>query len=380
MKKSIENQSYKFLLLREEALTTQTEIGKRFLELTTELQNRGFNFILSTSYYDSENVVTVEKDIDVLLIDWSPSSNEETEKNLISLIKKLHKTQKNVPVFLFSEKLGIDSILSGETLENIDENVLILQEEIAFISERISRAVIKYRDNLLPPLAKAIFNYNKVAEYSWAAPGHQSGVGFSKNAIGRKFFDFYGENLFRTDTGIERTSLGSLLDHTGAFLESEKNIARIFGADRSYNVLVGTSASNRTIMQACLTDVDIALTDRNCHKSIEQGLILTGAKPVYMIPTRNRYGIIGPILPKEMTQEAVLQKILVSPLIEEQFKKNNPEYTVVTNCTYDGIVYNAAKVEENFEPFINRIHFDEAWYGYARFSPLYENQIGRAHV
>ena len=375
MKKSIENQSYKFLLLREEALTTQTEIGKRFLELTTELQNRGFNFILSTSYYDSENVVTVEKDIDVLLIDWSPSSNEETAKNLISLIKKLHKTQKNVPVFLFSEKLGIDSILSGETLENIDENVLILQEEIAFISERISRAVIKYRDNLLPPLAKAIFNYNKVAEYSWAAPGHQSGVGFSKNAIGRKFFDFYGENLFRTDTGIERTSLGSLLDHTGAFLESEKNIARIFGADRSYNVLVGTSASNRTIMQACLTDVDIALTDRNCHKSIEQGLILTGAKPVYMIPTRNRYGIIGPILPKEMTQEAVLQKILVSPLIEEQFKKNNPEYTVITNCTYDGIVYNAAKVEENFEPFINRIHFDEAWYGYARFSPLYENHF-----
>lgn len=375
MKKSIDNQSYKFLLLRELSLTNETEIGKRFLQLTNELENRGFNFILSTSYSDAEDVVTVEKDIDILLVDLSKTSEQDNNKKLVSLINTLHKTQKNVPVFLFTEKIGVGSLLDGDILSNINENILILQEEISFISERISRAVIEYRDNLLPPLAKAIFNYNKVAEYSWAAPGHQSGVGFSKNALGRKFFDFYGENLFRTDTGIERSSLGSLLDHTGAFLESEKNIARIFGADRSYNVLVGTSASNRTIMQACLTDTDIALTDRNCHKSIEQGLILTGVKPIYMLPTRNRYGIIGPILPEEMTQEAVRQKIIDSPLISEELKNNNPEYTVVTNCTYDGIIYNAKKVEENFELFINRIHFDEAWYGYARFSPLYENHF-----
>ena len=65
-------------------------------------------------------------------------------------------------------------------------------------------------------------------------------------------------------------------------------------------MLVGTSGSNRTVFQACLTDKDTALIDRNCHKSIEQGLILTGAKPVYMTPTRNRYGIIGPILPDQM--------------------------------------------------------------------------------
>ncbi len=108
----------------------------------------------------------------------------------------------------------------------------------------------------------------------------------------RIYHDFFGENLFRTDIGIERVAVGSLLDHTGAFGECEKNAARIFGADQSYSVVVGTSGSNRTIMQACMTDEDVVVIDRNCHKSIEQGLILTGAKPVYMTPSRNRYGII----------------------------------------------------------------------------------------
>ena len=213
----------------------------------------------------------------------------------------------------------------------------------------------------------------KVAEYSWAAPGHQGGVGFTKTALGRRFFDFYDENLFRTDTGIERTSIGSLLDHTGAFLEGEKLVAEIFGADRSYNVLVGTSGSNRTILQGVLTDEDVALVDRNCHKSIEQGLILTGAKPVYMKPTRNRYGIIGPILPAEMNKEVVAEKIKVSPIVPEKLKGLDPIYTVVTNCTYDGVCYNAKKVEDIFQEYVERIHFDEAWYGYAKFNEIYKD-------
>lgn len=122
--------------------------------------------------------------------------------------------------------------------------------------------------------------------------------------------------------GIERTSLGSLLDHTGAFGESEKYAARVFGADRSWSVVVGTSGSNRTIMQACMTDNDVVVVDRNCHKSIEQGLMLTGAKPVYMVPSRNRYGIIGPIYPQEMQPETLQKKISESPLTKDKAGQN----------------------------------------------------------
>ena len=103
-------------------------------------------------------------------------------------------------------------------------------------------------------------------------------------------------------------------------------------------------------MQACTKDNDIVLADRNCHKSIEQGLILGGGLPIYMTPTRNRYGIIGPILPSQMTKEAIREKIESNKLINEKKQQDkNPVYSVVTNCTYDGVTYNAVKVENLLE-------------------------------
>src|SRR4029077_8604433 len=142
----------------------------------------------------------------------------------------------------------------------------------------------------------------------------QGGVAFTKHPAGRAFFDFLGENSFRIDMGIERGVLGSLLDHTGPIAESETYAARVFGAHRSYTGVVGTSGSNRSIMQACMTQDDLVILDRNCHKSIEQGLMLTGARPIYMVPTRNKYGIIGPISPEQMEPAALRDKAASSPL------------------------------------------------------------------
>src|SRR4029079_3387017 len=155
---------------------------------------------------------------------------------------------------------------------------------------------------------RALAVYSQLREHSWSAPGHQGGIAFTKHPAGRAFFDFFGENMFRTDMGIERGVLGSLLDHTGPVAASERYAARVFGAHRSYSGVVGTSGSNRSIMQACMKTDDLVVLDRNCHKSIEQGLMLTGAPPVYMVATRNRCGIIGPISPKEMQAETIQAK------------------------------------------------------------------------
>ena len=171
--------------------------------------------------------------------------------------------------------------------------------------------------------------------------------------------------------GVERGQLGSLLDHTGPVATSERYAARVFGAHRSYSGVVGTSGSNRTIMQACLTEGDLAVLDRNCHKSIEQGLILTGARPVYLVPTRNRYGIIGPISPAQLEPKALKAATESSPLTRGSAGRK-PGYSVLTNCTYDGICYNATKAESLLAKSCDRIHFDEAWYGYARFNPIYD--------
>ena len=102
--------------------------------------------------------------------------------------------------------------------------------------------------------------------------------------------------------------------------------------------------------------------------------MLTGARPVYMVPTRNRYGIIGPISPSEMDPKTIQAKAKASPLTKK-VADQKPVYAVVTNSTYDGLCYNSARVEALLAKSSDRIHMDEAWYGYARFNPMYENHF-----
>ncbi|CAI1928844.1 arginine decarboxylase [Serratia quinivorans] len=338
--------------------------------LIEQLNGRDVEVMRATSLQDGESIIDANEPIDCLLLARSMPDKKAADPAQ-KLLDKLHERQENAPVFLLSDRGTVTKELSLDMMEQIDEFAWILEDSADFIAGRIMAAIRRYRQLLLPPLMSAIMKYNQTHEYSWAVPGHQGGVGFTKTPAGRVFHDFYGENLFRTDSGIERTALGSLLDHTGAFKDSETNIARVFGAEQSYSGVVGTSGNNRSVMQACLTENRGAVVDRNCHKSIEQGLILTGATPVYMIPSRNPYGIIGPVPKSEMSYDSITNKMVQNPLGTKPI-----DYFVLTNCTYDGVCYNAAKVEEivdNVKNHIPVVHFDEAWYGYARFNPMYNN-------
>ncbi len=96
--------------------------------------------------------------------------------------------------------------MDRDLLELVDEFAWILEDTADFIAGRAVAAMTRYRQQLLPPLFSALMKYSDIHEYSWAAPGHQGGVGFTKTPAGRFYHDYYGENLFRTDMGIERTS------------------------------------------------------------------------------------------------------------------------------------------------------------------------------
>ncbi len=113
---------------------------------------------------------------------------------------------------------------------------------------------------------------------------------------------------------------------------------------------------------ACVARGKTVLVDRNCHKSTEQGLTLTGGVPHYLLPTRNRYGIIGPIPPERLLPEALPEA-------------KDAVYSIITNSTYDGLTYNVDRVVDLLGPSVDRIHFDEAWYGYARFHPIYAGRF-----
>ncbi len=191
--------------------------------------------------------------------------------------------------------------------------------------------------------------------------------------MGRVFFDYFGENLLRSDLSISVGALGSLLDHSGPIGEHERYAARVFGAHRTYSVTNGTSTSNRVIWAAAVGAGQIALCDRNCHKSIEHSLVMGGGIPQYLVPLRNRYGIIGPIPPERINKQAIAAGIKANTLVPAG-ADTKPVYAVITNSTYDGLCYNAKRVQELFEPSVDRIHFDEAWYAYARFNPIYRDR------
>jgi arginine decarboxylase len=348
-----------------------TSLGRSAEDLARELEARNVDVVRALSTRDGAAVVISDAALSGVLLNWDLGRDDEaSHAQARALLEKLRERHAAVPAFLVADREGVMRGLSLEVAELVDEYVWLLEDTADFVAGRVIAAMKRYRAQLLPPFAKALGEYSQVREYSWSAPGHQGGVAFTKLPPGRLFFDFYGENLFRTDMGIERGQLGSLLDHSGPVADSEAYAARVFGADRSYSVVVGTSGSNRTIMQACMKEDDLVVADRNCHKSIEQGLILTGARPIYLIPTRNRYGIIGPIPPEEMSADALRRKTAESPLTNS-LEQTKLVYSVVTNCTYDGLCYNAARAQELLQASCDRIHFDEAWYGYARFNPMY---------
>jgi len=358
------------LIVDDELGQATTAGGRSVRALSEELVARGIEVVHALSCEDGLATIVSDAAIHCVFVNWTLGRNDrQSHAEATDLLRALRARNAKVPVFLMADR-KVAGTVTVEVATLADEFVWILEDTASFLGGRATAAIERYVQGLLPPFAAALARYDREREYSWAAPGHQGGIAFLKSPVGRAFFDFYGENLFRTDMGIERAALGSLLGHSGPIGESERYAAHVFGAHRSYSVLNGTSGSNRAIMSACVGDNEIALCDRNCHKSIEQGLVITGGIPVFLSPTRNRYGIIGPVPPDRLEPEAIAKSIAQNPLAKGASSKR-PVYSVLTNCTYDGMCYHAAEAQARLAKSVDRIHFDEAWYGYARFNPMY---------
>src|SRR6478609_11274318 len=235
--------------------------------------------------------------------------------------------------------------IPSDVMEMVDEYIWTMEDTAAFVGGRVVAAIKRYVEVMLPPLAAGLMKFSQDYEYSWHTPGHTGGTAFLKSPVGRIFFDYFGENLLRSDLSISVGALGSLLDHTGAIGEHEKYAARVFGAHRTYSVTNGTSMANRVIFMAAVGRDQVALCDRNCHKSIEHSLVMSGGIPNYLVPLRNRYGIIGPIPPERLSKAAIANGIKNNPLAGRGIS-TRAVHSIVTNSTYDGLCYDARRVEE----------------------------------
>ncbi|MET3650715.1 Orn/Lys/Arg decarboxylase N-terminal domain-containing protein [Dyella japonica] len=364
------------VLLVHSKVGTDSAGGRACRTLEQEFAERNMETTSASTVDDARSSIISDAAIHAMLIDWSLPDGDGVERNnaaAIELISLIRSRNENVPIFLMTEPEKAQT-LSVETVQAINELIWLSQDSATFVSGRVHTAMRIYLATLFGPLTTALANFNEVHEYSWHTPGHTGGTAFLKHPTGRAFYDFYGEHIFRTDLSISVGEIGSLLDHTGPIGESEKYISRIFGSHRSYTVTNGSSTSNRIIFMACVGRDQVVLCDRNCHKSIEHGLTMTGGVPHYLVPSRNRYGLIGPIYPDKFREASVRSAVANNPL-SKNLPDQQPVFVVVTNSTYDGLCYNTSRVLDEVGGWVDRVHFDEAWYGYARFNPLYSGRL-----
>jgi len=228
-------------------------------------------------------------------------------------------------------------------------------------------------DKNIPPFYKALKAFAKKKNTLWSTPGHASGGGLKSSPSGKDFYEFFGHNLFLSDISSSVSELGSILEHQGPPAQAEKRAAEVFGADTTFFVLNGTSTANKVVFFATVAPGDLVLVGRNCHKSIMHAIIMNEAIPIYLTPKPCSYGIIGPVGFEQFTKESIRSKIASSRLATNK-KAAKVQLTVLTNSTYDGIIYHADKIKSALASLTRFLLFDEAWYAYGAFHPFYEHR------
>jgi arginine decarboxylase len=288
--------------------------------------------------------------------------------DLQRFISETRRRNADIPIFLFGETKTSQHI-PNDVLKELHGFIHMFEDTPEFVARYIIREAKNYLSAVPPPFFKALVNYATDGSYSWHCPGHGGGVAFLKSPVGQMFHQFFGENMLRADVCNSVDELGQLLDHTGPVAKSEQNAARIFTSDHLFFVTNGTSTSNKIVWHSTVGTDDIVVVDRNCHKSILHAIMMTGTVPIFLQPTRNHLGIIGPIPLEEFSPASIQKKINANPLVKD--KNAQPRVLTITQSTYDGIVYNVETIKNTLGNFIDTLHFDEAWLPHAVFHPFY---------
>ncbi|MBU2650926.1 MAG: hypothetical protein KKA81_08325 [Bacteroidetes bacterium] len=357
----------------------QNDEGFRLSELIEELEEvEDCSVIPSFTYEDATEIIHSRSDIGLAVIDWNlPEEDKQEESTATDLINYIHERNPNMPVLLLADRLETEDI-PLEVLQKISGYLWKTADTVEFLAGRIEMHLENYIHSVYPSFFGMLVKYAQNYKYAWHTPGHMGGEGFLRSPAGVAFHKFFGENTLRSDLSISVPELGSLLDHSGVTGEAERNSARVFGADYTYYVLNGTSNVNQIIWRSQLVRDNIAFVDRNCHKSLNYAMVITEAIPIYMIPRRNKRGIIGPVKLSEFSIESVRNKLMASKLVPDSMKNLTPKMSALTNSTYDGVCYNVIRIKQQLALSVENLHFDEAWYAYARFHPIYKNHFGMA--
>ena len=365
------------IVIIDEDFRSENTSGLGIRALAEAIEKEGFEVLGVTSYGDLSQFAQQQSRASAFILsiddeEFTPGPElDPAVLNLRKFIEEIRFKNADIPIYLYGETRTSQHI-PNDILRELHGFIHMFEDTPEFVARHIIREAKSYLDGLAPPFFKALVDYAQDGSYSWHCPGHSGGVAFLKSPVGRMFHQFFGENMLRADVCNAVEELGQILDHTGPVAASEKNAARIFNADHCFFVTNGTSTSNKMVWHHVVAPGDVVVVDRNCHKSILHSIIMTGAVPVFLPPTRNHFGIIGPIPQAEFSKASIQQKIAANPLLKGvDAKKVRPRILTITQSTYDGVLYNTEHIKHELDGYIDTLHFDEAWLPHAAFHTFY---------
>ncbi len=278
----------------------------------------------------------------------------------LQLAQLLKRVRPELDIYLVSNRRVEE--LAGDPKADVARRIFYSVEELLELHLAILEGV---QDRYETPFFDNLKKYAQRPIGTFHALPIARGKSVFKSDWIRDMGEFYGPNLFLAESSATTGGLDSLLEPTGNIKKAQDMAARAFGAEHVFFVTNGTSTSNKMAVQALLGPGDIAIVDRNCHKSHHYGMVLAGAQPLYVEAfPMTEYSMYGAV-PLHTIKQALLN-------LKAENRLNRVKMVDLTNCTFDGHIYNTRRVMEECLAIKPDLIFlwDEAWFGFARFSPF----------
>ncbi|HET9025069.1 MAG TPA: aminotransferase class I/II-fold pyridoxal phosphate-dependent enzyme [Burkholderiaceae bacterium] len=357
----------KVLVINDEPLILR-ELLKGLNAAARSLENPfGIAFVGALTAREGLSLIERDGDIQIVIVDdklyaapdgkGSNGRKADGKRSLqvsaIKLVQKITALRPELDIYILIEKEKEDQVVDALFAEAVD-GYFYREERDYRGMYRILNAQIAERART--PFYDALKAYVMAAKDAWHTPGHSSGDSMRGSPWVNEFYDFMGEHVFDADLSVSVKALDSLMEPTGVIAEAQQMAAKAFGARRTFFATNGTSTANKVILQSTIAPGEKLLLDRNCHKSVHHGVVLSGAQPVYLDSSVNRkYGVFGPV-----------PKTTILAAIEEH---PDAQLLVLTSCTYDGLRYDLKPIIEAAHAKGIKVLIDEAWYAHARFHP-----------
>ncbi|MFG6565753.1 aminotransferase class I/II-fold pyridoxal phosphate-dependent enzyme [Sulfitobacter sp. 1A13421] len=279
------------------------------------------------------------------------------------LCRMIAKVRPELDAYLVTERSVED--IAGLDL-GICRRVFYNQEDFMELHLNILRGVQARNKS---PFFTALVEYSKQPTGVFHAMPISRGKSITRSHWIQDMGAFYGPNIFLAETSATSGGLDSLLEPHGPIKEAQELASRAFGSKQTFFATNGTSTCNKIVVQALVRPGDIVLVDRDCHKSHHYGMVLAGAQVSYLDSyPLNEYSMYGAVPLREI-KERLLE-------LKAAGKLDRVRMLLLTNCTFDGLVYNVERVMEECLAIKPDLIFlwDEAWFAFARFSPTYRQR------